>query len=188
MTSVLSRMEDREPATLGLEERLFIAQFYVMTGFAVDRARALINRVLEEARADGAIGVLPYGFRHAFYVRLRDGDWASAYADAAEGTRLAADVGNVLWQAFALGQMALVEAAQGRERECRDHAREALAQRASTTSCPSRRLVRRSACSSRCRPPTRGDRATRASYPRIGDTGVFQLQVGRVAGGPSRPR
>jgi DNA-binding CsgD family transcriptional regulator len=127
MADCICKIEDRHLAELAPERLLYVSQWLVATGIAVDRASALINGVIEEARAAGAIGLLPYGLYAAFYPRLRDGDWASAYAGAAEGARLAADTGNVLWHAFTLGLMAVFEAAQGRERECRDHARQALA-------------------------------------------------------------
>ena len=51
---------------------------------------------LDEARAAGALGLLPYALYVSVQLLLRDGEWARAYAEAAEGARIAADVANVL--------------------------------------------------------------------------------------------
>jgi DNA-binding CsgD family transcriptional regulator len=91
-----------------------------------DRAGRLLRRLIDEARAASALGVLPNAlFVHA-HLKFRTGQWTQAYADAAEAVRLAGEIENALWHYFALGSLAIVAAGQGREGECRRHAREAL--------------------------------------------------------------
>jgi DNA-binding NarL/FixJ family response regulator len=108
------------------------ADYVVFTALTLiwvgDHARAdrLLRGLIAEARTASALGVLPNAlFVHA-HLDLRTGRWASAYANASEAVRLADEIGNALWHYFALGSLALVEAGQGRESECRRHAAEAI--------------------------------------------------------------
>ncbi|MBA2419823.1 MAG: helix-turn-helix transcriptional regulator, partial [Thermoleophilaceae bacterium] len=91
------------------------------------RARVLLRRVIDEIRTAGALGLLPFALYASSGLDIRTGRWTSAYADASEAVRLASDTDNPFWRCHALGCLALVEAGQGREEECRAHAFEALA-------------------------------------------------------------
>ena len=91
------------------------------------RARALLRRVIDEIRTTGALGVLPFALYASSGLDTRTGRWTSAYADASEAVRIASDTDNPFWRCRALGCLALVEAGQGREEQCRAHAFEALA-------------------------------------------------------------
>jgi DNA-binding CsgD family transcriptional regulator len=90
------------------------------------RARALLTRVTERARAASAFGVLCAALHAGAYVDARTGHLLNAYADANEALATAEAITNDLWRYFALGCLAHVEAAQGREEDCRRHAEEAV--------------------------------------------------------------
>jgi DNA-binding CsgD family transcriptional regulator len=91
------------------------------------RARALLRRAIEDIRNTAALGVLPFALYVSSGLDTRTGRWTSAYADASEAVRIASDTDNAFVRCHALGQLALVEAGQGREEQCRAHASEALA-------------------------------------------------------------
>ncbi|MCW0214152.1 MAG: LuxR C-terminal-related transcriptional regulator, partial [Pseudonocardia sp.] len=91
------------------------------------RARTLLARVTERARPASAFGVLCAALHASAYVDARTGHLVSAYATAHEALETAETTGNDLWRYFSLGCLAFVEAALGREEECRGHAEEALA-------------------------------------------------------------
>src|SRR5439155_9735902 len=57
---------------------------------------------------------------------FRTGNWAAAYAGAAEAARIAEETGQDATHAFSLACLARVEAAQGREEDCQAHAARAL--------------------------------------------------------------
>jgi tetratricopeptide (TPR) repeat protein len=90
------------------------------------RARALLRRAIDETRATAALGVLPFALHASSGLDTRTGRWTSAYADASEAVRIASDTDNPFWRCHALGSLALVEAGQGREEQCRAHAAESL--------------------------------------------------------------
>jgi DNA-binding NarL/FixJ family response regulator len=58
---------------------------------------------------------------------FRTGSWAAAYAAATEAVRLGDETQQVTTLAFSLGCLARLEAAQGREDDCRAHSEQALA-------------------------------------------------------------
>ena len=91
------------------------------------RARSLLARVTEQARSSAALGVLCQALHASAYVAARTGHLVSAYAAATQALTTAETVDNDLWRYFSLGCLAFIEAAQGREEDCRRHAEEALA-------------------------------------------------------------
>jgi DNA-binding CsgD family transcriptional regulator len=91
------------------------------------RARTLLARVTERARPASAFGVLCSALHASAYVDARTGHLVSAYATANEAVATSETTGNDLWRYFSLGCLAFVEAALGREADCRGHAEEALA-------------------------------------------------------------
>jgi len=91
------------------------------------RARVLLRRAVDEIRTTAALGVLPFALFACSGLDVRTGRWTSAYADATEAVRIASDTDNPFMRCHALGQLALVEAGQGRKDQCRAHAFEALA-------------------------------------------------------------
>lgn len=91
------------------------------------RARALLRKAIGELRATTALGSLPFALYVSAGLDTRTGRWTVAYADIFEAIRIASDTDNPLLTCHALGQLALIEAGQGREEKCRAHASEALA-------------------------------------------------------------
>ena len=90
------------------------------------RARALLARVTEQARASSALGVLCAALHASAYVDARTGHLVIAYAAANQALTTAETIGNDLWRYFSLGCLANIEAAQGREQDCRQHTAEAM--------------------------------------------------------------
>jgi DNA-binding CsgD family transcriptional regulator len=90
------------------------------------RARALLARVTEQARASSALGVLGVALHASAYVDARTGRLVTAYAAADQALAIAETTGNDLWRYFSLGCLAYVEGVQGRADDCRRHADEAL--------------------------------------------------------------
>jgi ATP/maltotriose-dependent transcriptional regulator MalT len=89
-----------------------------------DRARLLLDRFHDDARAMGAPTILVPVLCLRSDVAFRTGDWIPAYADAAESLRLARETGQLVFHSLAF--LARVEAARGLEADCRAHAEEAL--------------------------------------------------------------
>ena len=89
-----------------------------------DKARAFLDWLVDSARTLSAPSLLVPALPLRSDLGYRTGDWYAAYADAAEGLRLARETnGNVL---HALAYLAQIEAARGLEQDCREHAEEVL--------------------------------------------------------------
>jgi len=91
-----------------------------------DQARTVFQGVIDHARAQSAPTILPYTLTGLADLDFRTGSWARAYADANEAVVLARETGQPVALSFALAGLARIEAAQGREADCRLHATEAL--------------------------------------------------------------
>jgi DNA-binding CsgD family transcriptional regulator len=92
-----------------------------------DRAREVLTRTIDGARAGGALGALPYALSVSADLDFRTGNWAAAYASATEAVRVAHETHQVASLAFSLGCLARLDAAQGREEDCRSHSAQAHA-------------------------------------------------------------
>src|SRR5205823_12398641 len=92
-----------------------------------DRSRDVLTRTVDSARAGGALGALPYALAVLSDLDFRTGNWGAAYAGATEAVRLADETNQITTLAFSLGCLARLEAAQGRESDCRAHSERALA-------------------------------------------------------------
>jgi len=114
-------------ADLSAESLIYLTAWRVWTGVNVERGRAPLEGLLDTTRDAGALGLLAFALAVYGQLLLRDGQWETAYATAAEAAVIAAEVGAAPQQQYLLGALALMEAAQGRERACRAHAEEALA-------------------------------------------------------------
>jgi DNA-binding CsgD family transcriptional regulator len=90
-------------------------------------SRALVERAIDAARQQGALGALPF----ALWLSARDAATSDRLAVAEaryeEGIRLARETGQATSLCACLAGLACVEAREGRERACRTHAGEALA-------------------------------------------------------------
>jgi DNA-binding CsgD family transcriptional regulator len=92
-----------------------------------DRAREVLTRTIDSARAGSALGALPYALSVLSDLDFRTGNWAAAYAAATEAVGLGDETDQVTTLAFSLGCLARIEAAQGRQDDCRAHSERALA-------------------------------------------------------------
>jgi DNA-binding CsgD family transcriptional regulator len=86
----------------------------------------LMQRALEAARQQGAIGVLPFALHQLALDSVASDRWPAAQAEYAEGIRLARETGQDTDLCGCLAGLSRLEAHQGRADECRAHATEAL--------------------------------------------------------------
>ena len=91
-----------------------------------DLGRGLLRRMIEAARERSALGFLPYALASLSELDYRTGNMAAAYAGAGEAIRIAKETGQDTTHGFGLVCAARVEAVQGREDACREHAATAL--------------------------------------------------------------
>jgi DNA-binding CsgD family transcriptional regulator len=112
--------EADDPWALGPVLVFGLGQAFVWLG-EYERARGLLGGGIEQARAWSAPALLPYGLLALSELDFRTGRWPSAYAAAAEGAQLAEQTGQVNDQGYSLAMLARVEAALGREDDCRSH-------------------------------------------------------------------
>jgi DNA-binding CsgD family transcriptional regulator len=106
---------------------LHIAHWCAWRPGAQPKALAIVESVIERARERHALGVLPEALLMHGHEQLEVGDWPNAFADYAEALELALDASQPLVAATALTFMARIEAFQGKESACREHARRARA-------------------------------------------------------------
>jgi DNA-binding CsgD family transcriptional regulator len=90
-----------------------------------DRAHELHQEAAARARDNGALGLLTQILPRLAHAELRVGHPASASANAAEGLRLAREMGQYDLIAYGLAAQALIAAHGGAEDECRSLAAEA---------------------------------------------------------------
>ena len=109
-----------------------IIEYVIFTGLGLvwlgdhDAARELLDPIVAELRARGALGELPFALYAAAYANARAGRLGASVAAAAEAVELAQATGDELWRYLSLGGLALAEAQLGDETECRQHAEAAL--------------------------------------------------------------
>ena len=87
--------------------------------------RGLVDRAFEEARARAAVGVMPLLLHHLARDQATTDQWAAAEASYDEAIRLGRETGQRVELAASLAGLAWLEARQGREALCREHAGEA---------------------------------------------------------------
>ncbi len=116
---------DRMPPTESLHVGTWFGHCYCIAGDE-DRGARMLRRIVVQARARSALGTLPLALGFLCNAEFRLGNWAAAYAAGVESVRLADDTGQVNELTNSLVWLAHVEAAQGREEECRSHAGRAL--------------------------------------------------------------
>lgn len=91
-----------------------------------DTGRALVDRALAAARARSSAGVLPFLLVHVATDFAASDRWLEAEGAFHEAIDVARETGQHTELAMALARLALLEARQGREEQCRAHAEEAL--------------------------------------------------------------
>jgi DNA-binding CsgD family transcriptional regulator len=89
------------------------------------KARDVLVRLIEAARAKSAPTYLPYTLTGLAELEFRNGAWPTAQANVSEAVRLAEETAQPAALGFALATLARIEAAQGREDDCRGHVRRA---------------------------------------------------------------
>jgi DNA-binding CsgD family transcriptional regulator len=89
--------------------------------------RGLIDRAVERARLDAAVGVLPLLLAYVARDQATSEQWPAAEASFDEAIRLAHETGQRTALAVAVAGLACLEARQGREAACREHAGKAAA-------------------------------------------------------------
>jgi DNA-binding CsgD family transcriptional regulator len=93
-----------------------------------EAGRGLIDQAVERVRAQAALGSLP----NLLHLRARDqattDQWAAAETSYDEAIRLGRETGQRVEVAAALAGLAWLQARQGREATCREHAAEATKQ------------------------------------------------------------
>ncbi len=89
--------------------------------------RGLINRAVDRARAEAAVGILPSLLHHVARDQATTDQWPAAEAGYDEAIRLAREIGQRTELTAALAGLAWLQARQGRETACREHAAEAAA-------------------------------------------------------------
>ena len=85
------------------------------------QARALLEGLVERARRESVLTLLPYALAGVAEAAFHLGEWNLAYAAATESVELAEEVGQRTEMAHSLVRLAHVEAGQGREDACREH-------------------------------------------------------------------
>jgi DNA-binding CsgD family transcriptional regulator len=90
-------------------------------------ARHVLTELVDEARAAGAVSVLPFALIRLADVELETGGWPAAAAALYEARRLARETGQVADYGLSLGVLAWLEAARGHDENCHAHVDEALA-------------------------------------------------------------
>jgi DNA-binding CsgD family transcriptional regulator/tetratricopeptide (TPR) repeat protein len=104
----------------------FAAQFLIWLE-EYERAAALLEPLARQARRAGNLTTLAQVLESLATLQLRVGRWQQAYASASESLELAIDTDLTIQIPYSLSILAQVEAATGREQDCRDHAARALA-------------------------------------------------------------
>jgi DNA-binding CsgD family transcriptional regulator len=89
--------------------------------------RGLIDRAIQAARAQSALGVLPFALMLAARDAATSDRWGLGDALYDESIRLARETGQTLSLCGALAGLACLDARRGREEACRRHAGEACA-------------------------------------------------------------
>lgn len=93
-----------------------------------EAGRGLIDRAFERARKQAALGALPYLLHLLARDQATTDQWAAAETSYDEAIRLGRETGQRVEVAAALAGLAWLEARQGREATCREHAAEATKQ------------------------------------------------------------
>ena len=86
-----------------------------------EQARQRLQRLVDRARQESVLTLLPYALAGLADAAFALGDWNRAYAAATESVELAEEVGQSSELAHSLVRLAHVEAGQGREADCRRH-------------------------------------------------------------------
>jgi GMP synthase-like glutamine amidotransferase/DNA-binding CsgD family transcriptional regulator len=107
------------------QQRMYLGAGLVLAG-RHDPARRVLLELVGDARAAGAVSVLPYALIRLADVELEIGNWPAAAAALHEARRLARETGQAADYGLALGALAWLDAVRGHDAECHAHVDEAL--------------------------------------------------------------
>jgi DNA-binding CsgD family transcriptional regulator len=91
-----------------------------------DRARRILDHLVDTARRASAVSALIYPLAARSHLDFRLGRWAVARAEAAESVELGEDTGQLPIVSHSLGALARVEAGMGLEADARRHVQQGL--------------------------------------------------------------
>jgi DNA-binding CsgD family transcriptional regulator len=86
-----------------------------------ERGRRMASDVVDLARNQNAVGVLPEGLTFVAMYAMFQGRWSGAYAACSEAAILARELGQFVQLSHCLWRFAWIEAARGEEQACRGH-------------------------------------------------------------------
>jgi DNA-binding CsgD family transcriptional regulator len=127
--SVRAAFLEMYPTLLSLDPLIhpWVAQIYGRGMVMLEcwpQARAIHSTAIEAVRQAGAMSQLPHLLASQAEVDFRTNRWWHSYANAVEALRIAEETGGP--RGWCLALLALIEAGQGREADCRAHASEAV--------------------------------------------------------------
>ena len=105
----------------GLGDLASTAAHYFVWAEEFDVAAQIFDRVVAAGREASAPALLPWALAGRALLGFRTSRWAAASADATEAISLAEALGQLAVAGFALDCAARIEAACGREIDCREH-------------------------------------------------------------------
>jgi DNA-binding CsgD family transcriptional regulator len=91
-----------------------------------DRARRILDHLVDGARRASAVSALIYPLAARSHLDFRQGRWGVARAGAAESVELGEDTGQLPIVSHSLGALARVEAGMGMEDDAREHVAQGL--------------------------------------------------------------
>ncbi|WP_093598280.1 helix-turn-helix transcriptional regulator [Lentzea waywayandensis] len=91
-----------------------------------DISRSMAEPVVDELRANGALGMLPFALYALGSAEVRSGHMSAARAAATEAAELSAATGDLLWRYLGLSLLSFIEAVRGDVEACREHGNAAL--------------------------------------------------------------
>ncbi len=86
-----------------------------------ERGRRMASDIVDLARDQNAVGVLPEGLTFVAMYAMFQGRWSGAYAACSEAAILARELGQLVQLSHCLWRFAWIEAARGEEQACRAH-------------------------------------------------------------------
>jgi len=91
-----------------------------------DRAAVVLEEQVIRARSEGSLGLLSYALTRLADLELECGRWTTAASELDEAIRLARETGQSADEGLALGTLGWLNAAQGRDDDCRSNVAAAL--------------------------------------------------------------
>jgi GMP synthase-like glutamine amidotransferase/DNA-binding NarL/FixJ family response regulator len=123
--ALLHAATERGERVADRQQRAYLGAGLVLAGRHAS-ARRVLTELVDEARAAGAVSVLPYALIRLADLELETGRWPAAAAALNEARRLARVTGQAADYGLAVGALAWLDAARGHDEESRERVDEAL--------------------------------------------------------------